>query len=56
MNPTVFRIILALLAAIAFLILVEWYSAERLRSDLARAEAEHLWAAQEYETAKRDSP
>jgi hypothetical protein len=49
-----FRIILVLLSAILVMIALEWYSHERLRLDLERAEVQHQWALEEYEQAKRE--
>ena len=56
MTAAALRILLVLLGAIALLILIEWYSAVRLRNDLDRADAEQHWASQDYEKNKPETP
>ena len=56
MSRSGFYIILVLLGAILVMIALEWYSAERLKLDLERAEAEQQWAAAEYQASTQEYP
>jgi len=56
MSPSAFRILFWFLCAVGGLLVLDWYSAARLKTDLERADAQQHWASQEYEKSKKEGP